>query len=862
MSDDGVVGNAGKITFNLANVTNTADGDITNDTVTIQLTTQILDDAVEMNAGDSKSNTARVTSSINATPVNSNTISIDIIEPNLVVSITPSNAMPSLGEEVTFTVQVQNSGGADAFDVDMATLLGDLYLTYSGGFNANGSGFSIDDADPDSLAFGATSVPAGNTVSFTFNATVDDDATLDSLMNVIIGLTDAYSSQPNTPSNPFVERDYDVNTSGSVTPSLHVIEAVKTVSFTDGNANDQLDPGETVSYTIVLSNNTGATANNVVFTDMIPDQTTYVGASLTTSAGTIDESNAPLLSVDVGTMSAAATVTINFDVTVDGGTANGTLLSNQGFVDSDETEPEPTDWDGVDDNGDQPTDIMVGPRPEVEYALYAPKLVQWLTDTDGSGDITAGDIMRYTFILENRGDAQLTGVTLTDIIPSGLSFSAAGTPTEGSLNTGSFPNISWTGITLDVGENASVTLDVSIDAFAPATASFSNQGTADANETNASETDGNNEPTDGNQPTIFEAVNGGSGTAGLDVEKRWSISNDVDGDGLVDPGDRYTYTISIRNSGNAPASDVQFADAAPANTSLAGDSVSTSQGIIVSETDANVAVNIGTLNPGDIALVQMEVSVDGGTADGTLIPNQATASSPEVNSGTPVSSDDNGDDNDGLNPTITPVHTGTGTLDAADLSKSISSTSESQSSGTNVFIGEVLTYQIEIVVPRGNLSEAALIDTMPGGLRYVAGSAQLSRSFQTGLTASNDPGGINAAASGSGVSLSDGSDISIASNRIIRVFLGSVINSDTETGPVVDETYTLSFQAVVSNESGIGNDAGASLNNDGTFEYVDGINQPQTLSTASDPSVTINEPNLTVSKSASSSYILTAGGMI
>ena len=112
-----------------------------------------------------------------------------------------------------------------------------------------------------------------------------------------------------------------------------------------------------------MTNSTGASADNVVFVDNLPANLTYVGSSLTSSAGTIDDANAPLLSVDVGTMANGATVTISFQATVDAGTANGTLISNQGSVDSDQTEPETTDVDGIDQNGDQPTDIIVGPRP-------------------------------------------------------------------------------------------------------------------------------------------------------------------------------------------------------------------------------------------------------------------------------------------------------------------------------------------------------------------------------------------------------------------------------------------------------------------------------------------------------------------
>lgn len=858
MTNDGVVNSAGKIIFDLKNVTNTADADVTNDTLTLTLTVQVLDDGVEIVAGNTKDNEASVTTSVNTSAVVSNTVTIDIIEPNLSVSITPSNATPSLGEEVTFTVSIDNIGGATAHDIDLASVLKDLYLTYSGNFNANGSGFSIDASNIDSLVFSADNLAAGGNVSFTFTATVDSSATLDSAFSVSIGLTESYDSQDGTPSNPRVERSYNVTANTSLSPTLKGIDAKKTVTYNDANTNGQLDPLETLTYTVVLTNNTGAAAANVVFTDDLPANITYVSSSLSSSVGTTDDANAPILSVDVGTMTIGASVTITFQATVNGGTANGTLISNQGSVDSDQTEPEPTDLDGIDGNGDQPTDIIVGPRPSLVNDIYAQKVVEWLTDTDNSTDVTATDVMRYTFILENKGNAQLTNVSLTDAIPTGLSFSAAGTPTEGSLNTGSYPNITWSGITLDVGEVATVTLDVTIDAITGATATLTNQGSVDSDQTDPTSTDSNGDPTDGNQPTVFEAVNSGTASPNLDVEKRWVQTVDGDGDGLVDPTDTYRYSIVVTNTGSAPATDISFTDAAPTNTILTGDSVITSQGIVVTETSVSIEVNVGTLDPGGSAIITFEVSPTG-ASDGDLIPNQAAITSTNFNGGVAVNSDDNADDSDGINPTQTPVYTGSGPLDAGDLSKSLTGTSEGGSAGTNVLIGEVLTYELSIVVPKGNLSQAALIDTLPLGLRYVSSSATLTPTFNTSLNASENPGSVNGTSSGSAVSLTDGTDISIDGDTAIFVFLGDLINSDTDG---TDESYVLSLQAVVANESGIGNDAGQSLTNKGNFSFIDGVSQNQTFAASSNPSVTIIESNVGLTKAGSSSWILTAGGEI
>ena len=100
----------------------------------------------------------------------------------------------------------------------------------------------------------------------------------------------------------------------------------------------------------------------------------------------------------------------------------GTVISNQGAVDSEETVPTPTDADGVPGNGAQPTLITVGGTPTPAAALYAEKLVALQADNDASGTITQGDRMRYTIVLHNIGGGMLTNVAFSDIIPAGLTY--------------------------------------------------------------------------------------------------------------------------------------------------------------------------------------------------------------------------------------------------------------------------------------------------------------------------------------------------------------------------------------------------------------------------------------------------------
>ena len=642
--------------------------------------------------------------------------------------------------------------------------------------------------------------------------------------------------------------DYADSDTAEVTPTADAfIDAEKTVAIAaDGGTAGQVDPGDTLEYTIVLDNTNGDVAN-VVFTDTVPAFTTYVGGSLSSTQGTPDDSAAPDLSVDVGDMALGDTVTVTFRVTVDAGTPEGTVIRNQGSVDSDDTVPEPTDEDGNDGNGDQPTDIPVGGEP-VTSDLYVWKFVEWWTDADSSGDITPGDTMQYWVIFTNTGNTPLTNVSFTDTIPADLTYNGTAVASSGALDMSGAPAVSLTGMSIAADDFEYIRFQVTVDAAG----TFENQGTADADETDPVNSDGNGDPTDGEQPTVFQAVDsGGSGDPVLDFEKRWRLTGDVNGNGRVNPGDELTYTLHLTDTGSAPAENVRVVDSVPANTTMVAGSVDTSVGIVVSEDP--VTVNIGPVDPGETVTMTFRVTVDVGTADGTVIENQGTATS---DNHPDEPSDDNGNDPDGKNPTLTPVEDpDSGSGQPSGLSKTLHDSSEAGSTGTDGLIGEVITWRIAVDIPAGVTPHATISDTLPAGMAYVAGSARLSHVFDTGLVASADPGGVNGAASGIFVSLADGTDVTI-SGQTVSVYLGDLINSDNDADT---EQYVLEIDGLVENIAA--NQAGTTLTDEGGFSYWNGFSQERQL-TPADETVTVIEPGVTVVKDADPQTLLTSGGTV
>jgi len=801
---------------------------------------------------------------------------LTLTEPELVVSKTAVPVVQALGSVVTYEITVMHDAGSteDAWDLVLDDVL-PVGMTYVPG-SATLPALDVTVAGQN-LQFRISSLTLlAHDITFYYSATVDNSAavgvpltnTIDLVWSGLSGATGAADNGRTGDDGPGnVLNNYATDGNASVTPATPAfIRAPKTVAIAVDSVLPlgQLDPLDILEYTIVLRNAGVSQATNVVYTDAIPVNTTYVAASLTTTQGSTDDSGNPL-SVDVGTMDPADTVTITFRVTVNAGTPEGTIISNQGLVDSDQTVPRPTDDDDIDGNGLDPTEIIVGPRTSLLNPLYLEKRVAWVADNDSSGSVTPGDRLTYTLIVDNLGSTTLTGINITDTIPAGLTY-VGGTlvvTQEVAPNAAiAGQNLTWPAGSLTAGSWAAAVFDVTINAPLPGSVNiytFTNQGSADSNETTPIPSDGNGDPSDGYQPTSITAVDGIPGTADLDVQKRYTVAVDGGGDGYASPGDTLEYQIFITNSGSSPLHDVRIDDdPIPVNTTIVVGSVYTSQGAVLDEDP--VIVNIGTVDPGNVITVRFRVLIDSNppnaaVVDGLILSNQANVTSTEFPGG--VLSDDNGVPGDGVNPdpTLTPIRVGASSVGApTDLLKGLveADTSEPGVSVPQVLIGEVLTYEVSVTMPEGLLRQATLKDTLPAGLTYV-GNAGLARVFTTGITAATNPGNVNAAASTLFVPVTltqSGQDLSL--------FLGDVINSDSDAGA---EGYVLRYDVVVANI--VFNQAGTPNTNSATLTYQDALGAGQTLLPASLPvTVTVAEPDIQMTLSADLAEIPAEGGTV
>lgn len=626
--------NGQEITFDFGDVSNASNGVTTDDFFTIEITAHV-DNVAENQNGITLENNSyvlygsgqdrtRVDFDYDADEEGIQGLPINIVEPELNIIKTVNPSSQSLGDIVTYTVTVQHTSQstADAYDIVITDVL-PVDLSYVHG-SASLPPADVTVIDPHNIEFHISSLTLlTGTISFTYQAQIDINATVGQPLSNDLRLT--YKSISGANGNQDSGRtgdegeggplnDYADSAYAEVIPNAEAfIDAVKTVSDLNGGT---VQPGDVLHYTITLHNTNGS-VSGVVFIDTIPEFTTYVPGSLSSTKGMVDDSEIPTLFVNIGSMASDEMVTITFNVTVNGGTQNGTIISNQGFVNSNQTVPEPTDVDGNDRNGDQPTDVVVGGETTSPH-LRVEKYVLWLNDVDSSGSITPGDIMQYYVLFINDGGLNLTNIHFSDTIPIGLTY-INGTA---SISAGSI-NIIGNSVTADipvipVGQVESLIFNITINQAG----TFQNQGTGTADGGISTVSDGDGNPDNGEQPTEFIAVDSGGGSPNLQIQKASELYKDNNQNGILNPGDTLRYTIYIVNTGSSPAFNVRLTDPIPTNTTLIIGSVVTSKGVIITENP--IDVNIGTINPGELVTVQFRVTLLSVLPTGTEIHNIVT----------------------------------------------------------------------------------------------------------------------------------------------------------------------------------------------------------------------------------------------
>ena len=204
----------------------------------------------------------------------------------------------------------------------------------------------------------------------------------------------------------FTDWNYDNNAQQCIltVPDAADVQVNQTVSSTTPSWNSTVVLGTTVK------NNGPDTANNVQVTSLLPKELKYVSA--TPSQGTYD----PTTGIwNIGTILNGQSVTLNITAIVVGaGSINNT---------ANKTGENEYDWNNT--NNQQTVNLRV-PVPTTQADIQ-------VTQTTDKTSYNIGDTVTITVTVKNNGSSRATGVQITGILPSGLTYSSSSTST-GSYN--------------------------------------------------------------------------------------------------------------------------------------------------------------------------------------------------------------------------------------------------------------------------------------------------------------------------------------------------------------------------------------------------------------------------------------------
>ncbi|MCB0168342.1 MAG: isopeptide-forming domain-containing fimbrial protein, partial [Anaerolineae bacterium] len=332
------------------------------------------------------------------------------------------------------------------------------------------------------------------------------------------------------------------------------------------------------------------------------------------------------------------------------------------------------------------------------------------------------------------------------------------------------------------------------------------------------------------------------------VEPVLEISKQLNTTG-IDAGDTISYTLSITNTatGNdaAAAFDVVISDTLPSQLTLAvSPTVSTAAVFTDSSSGSLIYVEFDRLDPGQSAEVTITATVASAAINGLAITNTAVVTGTSLpGDGTPnnptgsttpgASGDNNGERNGSDGPAGTPddyydEDDAAFSITSLPPGKTIDNTSAGNTSGLDVTIGEVITYQVTVDLPEGVVPGLTITDDIPVGLAYIPNSVVTDTTSFNGSFSPGDPTITSAGGSGDDLVIAYAGNINVtadnnpANNRLVFTFRTLVTD-------VVDNVGFGSGQTTLTN----------------TVQLQVGNLPPQTSSAVT---ATVVEPNMVITK--------------
>ncbi|PIQ76580.1 hypothetical protein COU78_02635 [Candidatus Peregrinibacteria bacterium CG10_big_fil_rev_8_21_14_0_10_49_24] len=350
----------------------------------------------------------------------SNTVQTYVECPGGEISIVKSGPATTLrGANITYNILVTNNS---AFTVREASVFDGTPQNTT--FVPNGSspecyvapGFTDVFCAPTDLAPGQQ-----RTVTLVFK--VNDNAPCNSTLN---NIADVWSDNA------------DPTWSNEVVTQVMCPPASFSITKTDNRTT--VTAGEVLTYQISVTNTSSVNDSNVHVTDTLPANVTFVGAS---DGGIFDGTQVQWNGLSIN---AGETKVLLMTVSVNAGTPNGTILTNNAFV-------------------------VNGPTA-IDQTTVIENITFTISKDDGRTNANAGETLIYTIPVTNTSATNATNATVTDTLPPQVTFVSAD-------NSGTHSNgtVTWSGLSIAAGQTKNLMVTVTINPATPGGTVLTNTAT-------------------------------------------------------------------------------------------------------------------------------------------------------------------------------------------------------------------------------------------------------------------------------------------------------------------------------------------------------------------------------------------------
>ncbi|MEZ4870007.1 MAG: DUF4347 domain-containing protein [Caldilineaceae bacterium] len=459
------------------------------------------------------------------------------------------------GAQITYTIVVRNDGPASAPLVDVKDQLPLGVNLLAATIQRTGSGPAL----------------CSDAICQLSNLAVGESATM-----VVVAVVDPalpYGTVLTNTATVFsngAEDDLSDN-SDSVTTTVAALADLSVVKI---DLRDPVEPMAGFMYEIAVTNAGPSDAVNVVVTDTLGSDLSFVSISPDCL------NNGRIVVCTLPTLAAGQTARYLLAVQT-GDVVDGTILQNQIVVQSAIADPDPSN-----NSDSETTTVLTSPGPSADLALVKRAL---------AAQVTAGEMVTYTLVVSNAGPATATGVQVLEHFPPETTIAEVSvTNPDDALAFCSTGGVCTLG-RLRPGTTATITLTLKVGlAFAGATLH-------------------NSAAVVGDQVDYVSANNVDSADVTVQPAPQLLVV-EKSADKLVAlAGDALVYTIKVMNNGAVPAYSVRVTDTLPSGVTYVEDTLtcgSTLAGCL-----------LGDLAPGQVRSFQVAVTIDSAVACGSSLTN-------------------------------------------------------------------------------------------------------------------------------------------------------------------------------------------------------------------------------------------------